>query len=55
MHYWTTTIAKLLLYLVNKTEISASKKRCSGWDRSRVRGYFLKKSKSSRNTRRKYA
>ena len=36
MHYWTTTIAKLLLYyLVNKREISASKKRCSGWDRIR--------------------
>ena len=33
------------IYLVNKTEISASKKRGSGWDRSRVRGYFKKKSK----------
>ena len=31
--------------LVNKREISASKKRGSGWDRSRVRGYFKKKSK----------
>ena len=39
----------------NKREISASKKCGSGWDRSRVRGYFKKKSKSSRNTRRKYA
>ena len=31
--------------LVNKRDISASKKWGSGWDRSRVRGYFKKKSK----------
>ena len=38
-----------ILYLVNKfnnkRDISASKKCCSGWDRSRVRGYFIKKIK----------
>ena len=33
------------MYLVNERDISASKKRGSGWDRSRVRGYFKKKSK----------
>ena len=33
---------RFVFHLVNKREISASKKRCSGWDRSRVRGYLKK-------------
>ena len=34
-----------MIILVNKREISASKKWGSGWDRSRVRGYFKKNQK----------
>ena len=44
-HYGCELWTGFLIILVNKREISASKKCGSGWDRIRVRGYFHKKSK----------